>query len=339
MCKNEFVNDILMMMNGNLDEVQLMKLRACLDVNLYKYDLNKKETNIICVDFDDNYKYLKRFQIDLKIEGLSEKSIKNYVRETTKMLDALNKNFREITKDDISYYLASLLSKGLSSTTVDNTRKFIKAFYNWCVYNDILNKNPFLKIKCIKRNTVQKEIITEHELEQLRDACETKRDLAMIDFLNCTGVRVSECAQIKMDDINFVTGKCSIYATKTQTFRDVFLDAKALKHICDYRNELQRNNLFSEYLFTSNRKEKENKSLSCSTFEQRLKQITGSANINKHITVHTFRKTFASRCSRKGMQPMIIATLLGHSDYTTTAKYYIKINKNDLQYEYDKCLC
>lgn len=79
--------------------------------------------------------------------------------------------------------------------------------------------------------------------------------------------------------------------------------------------------------------------LSHSVFEKRLGILTKRAEIDKHITVHTFRKTFASRCSRKGMQPMMIAELLGHSDYTTTAKYYIKINNNDLKHEYNKCLC
>lgn len=275
MLKNEVTNKIMMMIGNDLNNVQLDKLRICLNIVLYNYDITTKETAISCVSVDDNYKYLKRFEIDLKIEGLSEKTIANYIRETTKMLDTLNKNFRDVTKDDISYYLATLMSNGLSSTTVDNTRKFIKAFFNWCVYNDILIKNPFLKIKCIRRTPVKKEILSEHEIEQLRDSCETKRDLAMIDFLNSTGVMVSECASIKIDDIDFTTGKCSVYSTKTKTKRNVFLDAKALKHVCDYRNELTEKQIYSEYLFTSYRNySKIDKSISCNTIEKRLKIVS-----------------------------------------------------------------
>lgn len=338
MMKNELTNSIIMMMSMDLTTEQCQRLKNCLDIVLHQYDISKSTTEVACLMEDDNYKYLKRFEIDMRIQGLSEKSITNYVRETKKMLEFFGKNFRNITKDDISYYLAILIRKGLSNNTVDNTRKFIKAFYNWCTYNEIIERNPFLKIKCIKRSPIKKETLTEHEIESMRDACTTKRDIAMVDFLNSTGLRVSEFTSLKLNDLDLSTGKCTVFSEKTDTTRNVFLDAKALKHICDYRNELIKRGINSEYIFTRERNIKNNKPLDNNTVEKRLQKIASNANVNKHVTVHTFRKTFASKCSRKGMSPTTICSLLGHSDFTTTAKYYININNEDVKYEYDKCL-
>lgn len=335
MVKDEIISTVLLAMEKDLDNDALTKLKTCLSIVLYKYDVIEQVTDITCLEDNENEKYVRRFQIDLKVQGLSDKTIEQYARETNKCLMYLNKNFRDITKDDITYYLAYLSSKDLSSTTIDNTRKYIKSFFSWLVYNDYITKNPFLKIKCIKREPIRKEILTEHDIELLRDSCETKRELALVDFLNCTGVRVSECATLKLNDINFMNGRCNIYSTKTKTYRTVFLDAKALKHLTDYRIELANKNIFSEYVFVSN---KGKNNLSKDSIEQILRNIKNKAAINRKITVHTFRKTFASRLYRKGVQPMSIALLLGHKDFSTTAKFYVDINKNDLKNEYDRCM-
>lgn len=338
MVKDEIINNVIVMIGNDLDSNQLKKLKTCLQISLYKYDVVKQTTEIVCLEEDDNEKYLKKFCVDLKVQGLSDKTIAQYIRETTRMFDYIGKNFRNIDKDDITYYLAYLSSKNLSTTTVDNARKYVKSFFSWLVYNDYLTKNPFVKIKCIRREPVKKEVLSEHDVEVLRDACSTKRELALVDFLNSTGVRVSECSSLKINDINFVNGKCNIYSNKTKTWRTVFLDAKALKHMIDYRTELSMRGVHSDYLFVSDRGKGTRKQLSKCSIEKILRDIKNKTNINRKITVHTFRKTFASRLYRKGVQPMSIAVLLGHKDFTTTAKFYVDINKNDLKNEYDRCM-
>lgn len=336
MIKDTIISNILFEMQGKIDTTILTELKNSLVINLYNYEIIETTTALSIVDNDDNEKYIKLFAIEKKIEGLAMRTIEHYVSETKKMLEFVGKNFRDITKDDITYYLAYLTTtKNLSSTTLDNTRKYIKAFFNWLVYNDHLTKNPFNKIKCIRRDPVKKEILSEHELEKLRDACVDSRELALIDFLNCTGVRVSEAAEIKVDDIDFVTGKCNIYAKKTKTWRIGFLDAKALKHLTDYRLELSDKGIYPEYLFVSKRGKHK---LRESALQGILKGIKKRAGLEKDISVHTFRKTFASRLYRKGLPPMSIALLLGHKDFSTTAKYYIQIDKDGLKFEYDRCM-
>ena len=336
MIKDTIISNILFEMQGKIDTTILTELKNSLVINLYNYEIIETTTALSIVDNDDNEKYIKLFAIEKKIEGLAMRTIEHYVSETKKMLEFVGKNFRDITKDDITYYLAYLTTtKNLSSTTLDNTRKYIKAFFNWLVYNDHLTKNPFNKIKCIRRDPVKKEILSEHELEKLRDACVDSRELALIDFLNCTGVRVSEAAEIKVDDIDFVTGKCNIYAKKTKTWRIGFLDAKALKHLTDYRLELSDKGIYPEYLFVSKRGKHKLKE---SSIQNILKNIKKRAGIDRDVSVHTFRKTFASRLYRKGLPPMSIALLLGHKDFSTTAKYYIQIDKDGLKFEYDRCM-
>lgn len=336
MIKDELMNKILMGMAEELDAGQLQNLKTCMCRVLYGYSIQEEHTDIACLSTDDNEKYLQLFKIEMRIEGLSDGTINHYVSETSKMLNYIDKNFRDITKEDITYYLAYLsCSRNLSPTTLDNTRKYIKAFFNWAVYNDHLLKNPFNKIKCIKREPVKKEVLSDHEIEQLRDACVNARELALVDFLNSTGVRVSEIAAAKIDDIDFSTGKCQIYAKKTKTWRTVFLDAKALKHLSDYRLQLSRSGRYSKYVFASE-KGYDNKGLCEDAIQRILKQIKCRAGLSKNISIHTFRKTFASRLYKKGLAPMSIALLLGHKDFSTTAKYYIQIDGDILKYEYDK---
>lgn len=336
MTKDNIINNILFKMHDKIDNSMLVELKNCLVTTLYNYEIVEQTTTLSVYEEDDTEKYLRLFAIEKKIEGLAIRSIEHYINESRKMFDFIGKNFRDITKEDITYYLAHLTTtKNLSSTTLDNTRKYIKAFFNWLVYNDHLIKNPFNKIKCIRREPVKKEILSEHELEKLRDACVDKRELALIDFLNCTGVRVSEASNIKVDDIDFVTGKCNIYAKKTKTWRIGFLDAKALKHLTDYRLELSDKSIYPEYLFVS---KKGKHKLKESSIQNVLKNVKKRAGIDRDVSVHTFRKTFASRLYRKGLPPMSIALLLGHKDFSTTAKYYIQIDKDGLKFEYDRCM-
>lgn len=335
MMKNEIINKILLGMSAELNAQQLQKLKACMNRVLYSYSVQEVHTDVACLSSDENTKYLQLFQIEMRIEGLSDGTINHYVSETSKMLSYIGKSFRNITKEDITYYLAYLsCSRNLSPTTLDNTRKYIKAFFNWAVYNDHLLKNPFNKVKCIKREPVKKEILSEHEIELLRDACVDERELALVDFLNSTGVRVSEAAAAKIDDIDFSTGKCQIYAKKTKTWRTVFLDAKALKHLSDYRQKLNQKGQYPDFVFASEKIA--NKGLSEDALQKILKHVKKRAGLSKNISIHTFRKTFASRLYKKGLAPMSIALLLGHKDFSTTAKYYIQIDGDILKYEYDK---
>lgn len=235
-------------------------------------------------------------------------------------------------------YLAGLTQKGYSLNTIDNTRKYIKAFFNWLAWNDYIAKNPFDCLKCTRREEVKKVVLTEKEIEEMRDACMTKKELAIFDFLNSTGVRVSEITNLTVDDVDFVTGKIHVYAIKTKTHRTAFLDAKALKHLIDYRSELAQRGIYSDALFLGGKRNKDGTyhAIGKNGVERILHQLEDRARIRKSVTVHVIRKTFASRLSKKGIKPEVIQYLLGHANFATTAKFYISIDDADIKHELER---
>ena len=194
-----------------------------------------------------------------------------------------------------------------------------------------------MKIKPIKRQEKQKEFLTDNEIVHLRDACQNdKRSLALVDFLLSTGVRVSECSNVKLEDVNLNTGEVNIYATKTGTWRKVYLDSNALKHLNDYLSSRADT---CEYVFVNTRKKNNTTTrMRNSTIEKIIQKRCGTAQIRKKCTVHLFRKTLATRLYKRGMDIAVIAKILGHNSVRTTEKYYLTICDQDIKYIYNKCV-
>ena len=321
--KEDYINSVIMYMSNELTKEQLEHLKACMSKMLYNYDLITVNNTVV----EDDSVYIQKFAKELRVQGKSEKTISQYIRETQLFLNTIGKSFINITKDDIINYMQMKLDNGVSPSSVDNSRKFIKQFFNYALDNELILSNPFNRVKSIKRNPIKKEILTDEELEELRDACISKRELALIDFLDSTGLRVSEVSNLKMSDVNLTKGTCRVYSTKTLKERTVCLTAKAVKHISDYREELKRMGKTSEYLFVSYRGN--NTKLQNASIQKILHTITSRTNIKKHITVHTFRKSLASKLCRRGASPMMISELLGHS-FSTSQKHYIKMTSDDV---------
>lgn len=339
MLKDEVISAVLVKMDNVLNREQLAELKTAMVMVLYDKDIVTKSTELSIFEGDDiNEKFLQRFAVEKKVENLAKGTIKNYLYETRKFFDYTGKRFVDVTKDDITVYLAGLTQKGYSLNTIDNTRKYIKAFFNWLAWNDYIVKNPFDCLKCTRREEVKKVVLTEKEIEEMRDACMTKKELAIFDFLNSTGVRVSEITNLTVDDVDFVTGKIHVYAIKTKTHRTAFLDAKALKHLIDYRSELTRRGIYSDALFLGGKRNKDGTyhAIGKNGVERILHQLEDRARIRKSVTVHVLRKTFASRLSKKGIKPEVIQYLLGHANFATTAKFYISIDDADIKHELER---
>lgn len=339
MLKDEVISAVLVKMDEVLTREQLAELKTAMVMVLYDKDIVAKTTELSIFEGDDiNEKFLKKFAVEKRVENLAPGTIRNYLLETRKFLDAIGKRFVDVTKDDITIYLANMSQKNYSLNTIDNTRKYIKAFFNWLAWNDYIAKNPFDCLKCTRREEVKKVVLTDKEIEEMRDACMTKKELAIFDFLNSTGVRVSEITNLTVDDVDFVTGKIHVYAIKTKTHRTAFLDAKALKHLIDYRSELTQRGIYSDALFVSGRMNKDGTfhSIGKNGVERILHQLEDRARIRKSVTVHVIRKTFASRLSKKGIKPEVIQYLLGHANFATTAKFYISIDDADIKHELER---
>lgn len=237
MTNEDIKNRILMEMNGEIDNVALRKLKMCLERNFYGVTVTDNSTEIVKVETESNEQMIVKFCFEQKINGLSDNTIKQYKRETQKFFSVINKHFSEVVPDDISYYLATLMSKNISVNSVDNSRKFLKPFFKWLYESEYIRKDIFMKIKPIKRIDKQKDFLTDDEIVNIRDACqEDIRALALVDFLLSTGLRVSECSNLKLENVDFNTGVVNVYATKTSQWRKVYLDSNALIHLHDYLN-------------------------------------------------------------------------------------------------------
>jgi len=336
MMKNEIRNRILMEMGESLDISKLKALKECLDRNFYNVTIASNAAELVVRNESTNEQLLSKFAFEKKIEGCSNKTIAQYIRETKNFFRMVNKHCTNVVADDINYYLAMLLKKGNSPTSVDNARKFVKAFFKWLYESEYIPKDVFIKIKPIKRMDKRKEYLTDEEIVKIRDVCnEDKRALALIDFLLSTGVRVSECSNLRIDNVNFTTGEVNVFASKTNEWRKVYLDPNALKHVGDYLNSRTDT---CPYLFVNERRIGGKITRMQSGSIERIIQKYGSrAKIHKHCHVHLFRKTLATRLHKRGLDMSIIAKILGHKSVNTTQRFYLTICDQDVMYMYQKC--
>ena len=335
MTNEEIKNRILMEMNEELTDDELRKLKMCLERNFYGITVVDNCTDIITVENISNEKMISKFVFEQKIGGLSDNTIKQYKRETERFFSIVNKNFSEVNTDDISYYLATLMSKNISVNSVDNARKFLKPFFKWLYESEYIPKDIFLKIKPIKRVEKQKDFFTDDEIVNMRDACQDDvRALALVDFLLSTGLRVSECSNLKLENIDFNTGVVNVYATKTSQWRKVYLDSNALKHLHNYLNTRTDT---CPYVFANKRRVKgQITRMKNESMQKLVQKYCKEAKIYRHCHVHLFRKTLATRLYRHGMDIKMIATILGHKNLTTTETYYLSICDNDVKYLYGR---
>lgn len=326
------IDNILLKMAEDLNQDQLQRLKIILSSELLYSDPTATE---VSVNLDDNDDVMRRFAFDLKINQRSDRTIGLYLYNVRKFFGIVNKNFREVLADDLQYYIAyRMMNDKVSIATLNNERKAIRIFFDWLVDNEYLIKSNVRKMKDLKEPAKEKIILTDQEIEVIRDACITPREIALIDFMLSTGLRVSELRILRTSDVDFAAGEVNVYAPKTRSFRKVFLDAKSTKHLKDY---LENRKTESQYLFIPE-KRYVGKSCSRDAIENAIKRIVSRTPITKKVTVHTFRKTLASRLHKKGMSAENISKILGHSTPTTTMTYYILVDNDNLKQQFNKAI-
>lgn len=326
--KEKITSLILNDLCGVLNQEQYQLLQSSLIRHLYNVEISESNTSVSTTSMDNDIA-LRYFVMSLSVEQHSEKTIKQYIRSTRLLLDFIDKDFRDINTDDIKYYLAYMSkTRNWKSSTTNNTRKFIKSFFSWAHENEYISKNPFAKIKAFKTSQPIKTTLSDNEVELIRDSTTSLFSRAIIDFLCSTGLRVSELCLLDRNNIDLLTGKVNVFAPKTNSWRVVYLDAKAKKHLCDYYQTRTDTNPAAFVTKTGIR-------IYPRSIETLIHSLTIACGISKHVTVHTFRKTLASRLFRRHVDLLTIATILGHSSTATTEKYYIKVDCDDVQYQYN----
>lgn len=312
---------ILVDMDEYLTANQSQKLQRVLVSRL------TKETRTINGISNDNY--LSMFLNAKKIEGCSERTLSYYKTTVEKLLEEIDDPIRKVTTDDIRDYLANY--QGLndcSKTTIDNIRRNISSFFTWLEEEDYIIKSPMRRIHKIKTTKTVKEIISDEEIEKMRDRCSSLRDLAIIDLLYSTGIRIGELVRLNIDDIDFEERECIVFG-KGDKERRVYFDAKTKIHLMGYINSRSDANpaLFVTLDAPYDR-------LQISGVEIRLRRLGRELGINK-VHPHKFRRTMATRAIDKGMPIEQVQKLLGHSQIDTTMHYAI-VNQTNVKVAHRK---
>lgn len=276
-----------------------------------------------------NQEYLQLFLDAKKIEGCSERTLQYYRVTIEKLLSNIEEPIRKISTEQIRAYLSEYQKiNNCSKVTVDNVRRNISSFFSWLEEEDYILKSPMRRIHKIKTKQQVKEIISDEAIERLRDSCSCPRDLAIIDLLYSTGVRVGELVNLNISDINFEARECIVFG-KGDKERRVYFDAKAKLHLRDYLKTRDDDN---SALFVT--LDSPHERLKISGVEIRIRELGRSVNLTK-IHPHKFRRTMATRAIDKGMPIEQVQKILGHSQIDTTMQYAI-VNQNNVKSSHQK---
>lgn len=308
----EIINEMAEVLNA----AQLKKLQEVLLKHLADNSLEQKDIS--------NYEYLKMFLEAKQIEGCSERTIKYYRVTIEHLLKNVQNPIRKITTEMMREYLVDYQKiNNCGKTTVDNIRRNISSFFSWLEEEDYILKSPMRRIHKIKTKKAVKNIITDEEIEKLRDNCRNLRDTAMIDLLYSTGIRVGELVKLNIEDINFSERECVVFG-KGDKERKVYFDAKSKIHLKNYIESRTDNNpvLFVTLNAPYDR-------LKISGVEIRIRELGRLLNLEK-IHPHKFRRTMATRAIDKGMPIEQVQKILGHSQIDTTMQYAI-VNQNNVK--------
>ena len=259
--------------------------------------------------------YVELFLAAKRLEGCSERSLRYYASTLARFISIVIKPAHEVTTDDIRDYLTDYSRDGRAGkTTVDNIRRVISSFFSWLEEEDYIYKSPVRRIKKIRTSRVIKPVYSDESLELLRDSCCEIRDLAIIDLLSSTGIRVGELVRLNRRDIDFDARECVVFG-KGDKERRVYFDARAKTHMLAYLdNRIDTN----AALFVS--LQRPFRRLKISGVEARLRKLGKDAGV-KHVHPHKFRRTLATKAIDKGMPIEQVQVLLGHSKIDTTLCY------------------
>jgi len=318
----QLINDIL----HDMSEVLSAKDLYALQIVLQK-KLNTQNNQTYPYT---NIEYMDMFISAKRIEGCSERTLAYYKSTIEHMLSLIVKPLRQVQTDELRTYLAEYqLINNCSKTTVDNIRRNLSSFFSWLEAEDYIIKSPIRRIHKIRTGSKVKETLSEECIERLRDSCLHIRDLAMIDLLYSTGIRVGELVNLNIGDINFEERECIVYG-KGNKQRKVYFDAKAKVHLKRY---LEHRNDYNEALFVTLDSPFER--LKISGVEIRLRKLGRLASLDQRVHPHKFRRSMATRAIDKGMPIEQVQKLLGHQQIDTTM-HYAMVNQSNVKISHRK---
>ena len=308
--KQKLINDIELEMQKVLNNSQMEELHRILLYCTHNYDVISSSVRV-----NDDQNYIEMFLAAKKIEGRSDKSLKYYENTIKAMVNFVGKRVNHITTDDLRLYLSKYQETHNSSkVTIDNIRRILSSFFGWLEDEDYILKSPVRRIHKVKTGKNIKDTYSDEQLELMRDSCENLRDLAIIDMLASTGMRIGEMVLLNKDDINFEERECLVFG-KGDKERIVYFDARTKLHLQNYLCSRDDND---DALFVS--LDLPHSRLTIGGIESRLRKIGGELGIEK-VHPHKFRRTLATMAIDKGMPIEQLQHLLGHQKIDTTLQY------------------
>ena len=321
--KKKLINTIEQGMLGILNNEQLAKLHEVLEASFAMLTKDSGDTQ------QSNDELLKLFLSAKQVEGCSEKTLKYYRTTLSKMITKINKSIRQVETNDIRSYISNYENiSNAGKVTLDNIRRIISSFFAWLEDENYIVKSPARRIHKIRTGKTVKDVYSDEELEQMRDSCTNSRDLAIIDILASTGIRVGELVNLNINDVDFEKRECVVLG-KGNKQRKVYFDARTKIHLYEYvaNRHDKTNALFVSLNNPHNR-------LSIRGIETILHKIGSNLKSTK-VHPHKFRRTLATKAIDKGMPIEQVQVLLGHSQIDTTLRYAM-VNQNNVKASHHK---
>ena len=318
------IQEVLNAMKNHLTEEQSFLLKQTLEKVMSNFHIPSSSDQLSENAQETNTKLLNLFLAAKKIEGCSPNTLKYYSATILNMLDFVQKNVCTMETNDIRFYLSHYQSnRNASKITLDNIRRIFSSFFTWLEDEEYIIKSPVRRIHKVKTTQIVKETFSDENLEQLRDHCTNPRNLAMIDLLISTGIRVGELVNLNRIDLNFEERECVVLG-KGDKERRVYFDAKAKLHLQQYLDSRTDDNpaLFVTLTAPWSR-------LTIAGVERCLKKLGASSSI-RHVHPHKFRRTMATMAIEKGKPIEQVQRLLGHSQIDTTLHYAI-VNQTNVK--------
>lgn len=321
-----FVEKVIDLAGEFLDNNQRIKLKEILTEICLNYHIEILEQSQKQEIQKNNEEILNKFISSKEIEGCSIRTLKYYKDNISKMLDTVNLPINEITTETLRNYLSNY--KNNSTAGMDNIRRTLSSFFAWLENEDYIVKSPVRRIHKVKATKKVKETLTDENLEKLRDTCSNVRDLAILELLISTGMRVGELTRLNISDMNFQERSCIVLG-KGNAEREVYFSAKSKMYIKKYLETRTDNNeaLFVSLIKPYNR-------LGILGIEIAIRNLGREANINK-VHPHKFRRTMATMAIDKGMPIEQVQKLLGHIKIDTTMEYAM-VNQNNVKNSHRK---
>lgn len=327
--KEQLTTEITRQMLPYLDNAQMEQLQEVLSHCFWGVQITPDLDAVQLKEKETNAELLEMFISAKRVEGCSEKTLKYYKVTLVRLFDGMDMHVTHMKTDDLRNYLSDYQQTSqCTKANIDNIRRILSSFFAWLEDENYIIKSPVRRIHKIKSSKVVKETYSDESMEIIRDQCGCLRDLALIDLLASTGMRVGELVRLNRDDIDFENRECVVFG-KGSKERPVYFDARTKIHLKNYLDSRidDEDALFVSLLFPHKR-------LEISGVEIRLRELGRKLGITK-VHPHKFRRTLATRAIDKGMPIEQVQRLLGHAKIDTTMQYAM-VNQNNVKISHRK---